>query len=161
MDMPKTLPRLTLAASLALGGTLLAASVDAGARERGARAERPAPRGDYTRHTERTRTDTGRVRHDTWTGANGRSASREATVANDRAAGTRTRTATTTLPGGRTRSMDDVVARTDDGYTRATTITNPQGSTLQRDVVATRDEDGGAWTRDVSVDRTRAPTPAP
>jgi hypothetical protein len=155
----KTLPRLTLAIAVALGGTLLAASIDAGARERGARAERQAPRGDYTRHTERTRTDSGHVRKDTWTGANGRTATRDATVVNDRETRTRTRDVTTTLPDGRTRSMNDVVTRTDSGYGRDTTITNPNGSTLQRDVSAVRDASTGTWTRDVSVDRTPAPRP--
>jgi hypothetical protein len=155
----KTLPCLTLAIAVALGGTLLAASADASARERGARAERQAPRGDYTRHTERTRTDTGHVRRDTWTGANGRTATRDATVVNDRESRTRTRDATTTLPDGRTRSMNDVVTRKDSGYGRDTTITNPNGSTLQRDVTAARDASTGTWTRDISVDRTPAPKP--
>lgn len=216
MNANTFVPRLTLAATLAVGASLLLTSVDASARERGANAQRSMPRGDYSRQTERVRTENGRTRSDTWTGANGRSASRDATVVNDRAAGvrtrdvawqgpngqtatrndvttktdsgytrdstfvgpngqttmrnaevvndreagTRSRTATTTLPDGRTRTLDDQLTRTENGYTRDTTITNPQGSTLQRDVVATRDAETGKLVKDVNVDRTPAPKPA-
>jgi hypothetical protein len=153
--------RLTLAATLVVGTGLALAGVDAVAGERSPGAQRAMPRGDYQRHTERARTENGHVRRDTWTGAGGRSATRDATVVRDREAGTRTREATTTLPGGRTRSTSDVTTRTDDGYVRETTLVKPNGATLERDVVATRDAETGRWTKDVAVDRTPAPKPVP
>ena len=144
----KTLPRLTLAIAVALGGTLLVASVDAGARERGARAERQMPRGDYARHTERMRTDSGHVRKDTWTGANGRSATRDATVVNDRENRTRTRDVAWQGPDGGTATRRDVTTKTDDGYTRSSAITNAAGKTVTRDASVVNDREAGTRTRE-------------
>ncbi|MFO0451110.1 MAG: hypothetical protein ACK52I_21045 [Pseudomonadota bacterium] len=153
---------LALAVACALGTGAAAVPTSAEARDRPARAaDRAMPRGDFQRHTERQRTTNGHVRKDTWTGTDGRNASREAVVVKDRDAGTRTREATTTLPDGRTRSVSDVVTRTENGYTRDTTIVKPNGATLSRDVVATRDAETGKFTKDVTVDRTPAPAPAP
>jgi hypothetical protein len=73
--------------------------------ERGQRAARPnrpqVPRGDWSRHTETQRTDTGHDSHTTWTGENGKTATRDAVVVNDREAGTGTRDVTYTGPEGR------------------------------------------------------------
>jgi hypothetical protein len=159
--LPKTAPiRVAAAVLLTLG--LGAVSVAAEARDRGQNMQRPArpmPHGDVSHHVQRQRTDNGHVRNDTWTNANGKSATRTATVVNDKEAGTRTRDVVMTLPDGRTRTMNDVTTRTGNGYTRDTSITNPNGSTLQRDVSATWDPATKTWTRDVNVDRTPAPKP--
>jgi hypothetical protein len=170
--------------------TIALAAAPAGAAERGGHAGAHGgthPRGDYTHHTERTKTDNGHTRNDTWTNGEGKTATRDANVVNDRDNGTRTRdvdwqgpngkTATRdatvvrdkdagtvsrdvveTGPNGKTRTIDDNVQRTDDGYTRETVRTNPNGSTLTRDVTATYDKDTKTFSKDVSVDRER-PTP--
>jgi hypothetical protein len=155
---------LALATAVAVSLGLALGSATAGAGERGAHAPRQvaqqshrAQRGDYTRHTERQRTENGYTRRDTWQGENGGTASRTATVANDREAGVRTREAVTTLPDGRTRSVTDVTTRTADGYTRQTSVTNPNGGTVQRDVQASFDPEAKTWSRDVSVDRNLPP----
>jgi hypothetical protein len=216
--------RLALVAGLT-GIVLALAASPASAEGRGAGARHPqgaggaqhAPRGDYTRHTERTRTENGHTRHDEITNGAGKTATRDASVVNDRAAGTRTRdvvatgpngksatrhdvtqrtengytrdsvatgpngkTATrnatvardkeagtvsrdvvTTGPNGGTRTLDDDVQRTDDGFTRSTVVTNPNGSSATRDVTATYDPTTRTVSKDVSVDRTPAPSPQP
>jgi hypothetical protein len=125
--------------------------------ERGQRATRPnrpqAPRGDWSRHTETRRTDTGHSSHTTWQGENGKTATRDAVVVNDREAGTRTRDVTHTSPEGKTRTVSDVTQRTDAGYTRDTTVTGPDGKTGTRSVVVNCDKAAGNCTRDVQVDR--------
>ncbi len=151
--------RLALAVALAVGSSLLFLNMEASAAERG--RQRSAPRGDHTHVTVKQRTETGHTRSDTWTGADGRTASRNAVVVNDREAGVRTRNAVTTLPDGRTRTVNDVRTKTDDGYTRSTTVVNPNGGTMQRDVTATFDADTKTMTKTVTVDRTPAPAPAP
>lgn len=144
--------RIVLAATLAVGGALLLANVDASARERGAGASRPQhPRGDFTRHTERTRTENGHTRSDTWTNANGRQVTRDATVVNDREAGTRTRDVQWTGPNGRTAERHDVTTKTENGYTRQSTFTNPQGKTITREAEVVRDAATGTRTRDVTT----------
>jgi hypothetical protein len=143
--------RITLAATVAIGATLLATSIDAVARERSAGAQRQAPRGDYTRHTERTRTDAGHVRRDTWTGADGRSATRDATVVNDRHNRQRTRDVAWQGPEGRTATRRDETTRTDDGYARRSTMTNAQGATITRDASVANDRAAGTRTREAST----------
>jgi hypothetical protein len=132
------------------------------AKPRGAHAQpqKSRPGGDYTRHTEVQRTDNGHTRTDTWTGENGKSATRQAEVVNDRAAQTRTRNVEWTGPAGQQATRTDVTQRTDDGYTRNTTAVGPKGATTTRDVVATHDPASGTWTKDVKVDHTPAPAPA-
>ena len=50
-------------------------------------AQRPhAPRGDWSSHTERQRTENGHTAQTTWTGSNGKTATRDATVVNDKEA---------------------------------------------------------------------------
>jgi hypothetical protein len=160
MTRTKPLSRLTLAISLALGANLLLANVDAFAHQRPAVANKAA-RGDHTRQTVRQRTENGHTRSDTWTNAQGKTVTRDAEVVRDKEAGTRTRDVVTTLPDGRTRTVNDVTQRTENGFTRDTTITNPNGSTLQRDVTVTVDKETKTVTKDVSVDRTPPPAPAP
>jgi hypothetical protein len=128
-----------LAATAALGFLIAAAALtSAQAADRGQGAARKGaasshahrPHGDYTRHTERQRTENGHTRTDTWSGDRGM-ATRSATVTNDRA------------NQSRTRSVDS---------------TGPKGGTQSRDVVTTRDSATGTWTKDVTVDRTPPPT---
>jgi hypothetical protein len=127
----------------------------AAAADRGARPQtRPAPQRWESKHVEHRRTDNGHQHNTTWTGKDGKTATREATVARDKEAGTRTRDVTYTGPDGATRTVNDVTTRTDDGYTRATT-TGPQGNTTTRTVVGSYDEESDTWTRDITVDRDR------
>jgi hypothetical protein len=158
-------PKFTLAASAALGLVLAMAAVapaDAGNRGQGGAqrtqhaAQKQRPQGDYTRHTEVRRTDTGHSRTDTWTGEKG-TATRQAGVVNDAATRTRTRNVGWTGPNGQQGTRTDVTQRTDDGYTRNSTATGPKGGTQTRDVTAVRDPASGTWTKDVSVDRTPPP----
>jgi hypothetical protein len=131
--------RLTaLAAATALGLLLASMTVptaEAANRGHGATRKGPAsaqmqrPHGDYTRHTERQRTESGHTRTDTWTSDRG-TATRSAEVVNDRANQTRTR------------SVDS---------------TGPKGGTQSRDVVTTRDPATGTFTKDVTVVRTPPP----
>jgi hypothetical protein len=108
------------------------------------------PRGDRSRHTEVQRTNDGHTSHSTVTGAQGRTATRDSTVANDSAAGSRTRDTTYAGPEGRTRTVHDVTTRTDDGHTRQTTYTDAQGRTATRDANVVNDRDAGTRTRDVT-----------
>lgn len=117
-------------------------------RQRGAHPPRATQQ--HTRTTERQRTETGHTRTDTWTGANGRTATRDAVVTNDRAAGTRTRNVDYTGPNGGTGSVDSVRTKTDDGFTRSTTATNAQGQTATRDLAVTRNPETGTVTRDAN-----------
>ncbi len=162
-----TRPKHSLFASAALGLVLAVAAVtpaDAGNRgQSGAQraqhsAQKARPTGDYTRHTEVRRTDTGHVRTDSWTGERG-TATRQAEVVNDAANRKRTREAKSTGPNGQQGTRTDVTQRTDNGYTRNSTATGPKGGTTTRDVTAVRDPASGTWTKDVSVDRTPPPTP--
>lgn len=181
--------RLVLAVGLAGAITIALAAAPADAAPRGNRGAHNGshPRGDYTHQTERTKTDNGHTREDTWTnsqgkttsrdanavndrdngtrtrdverqGPNGKTATRDATVVRDKDAGTVSRDVVETGPNGKTRTIDDNVQRTADGYTRETVKTNPKGSTLTRDVTATYDKDTKTFSKDVSVDRER-PTP--
>lgn len=122
--------------------------------ERGQRAARPSrpqqPRGDWSRHTEAQRTDNGHTSRTTWTGENGKTATRDATVVKDREAGTRTRDVTYTGPEGRTRTINDVTQRTENGHTRDTSVTDAEGRTATRAAVVTRDRENGTRTKDVT-----------
>jgi hypothetical protein len=130
-------------ALLIVGGTALAD----GARPRAGGAHAPRPSQPHTRTTERTRTENGRERHDTWTGQNGQTATRDVVVTNDREAGTRTREVDATGPNGKTRSTDTTTTRTENGFTRSTTRTNAEGQTATRDMSVTRDKETGTTTR--------------
>jgi len=136
---------LGLAILLTAGATANARDAQ---RQRGAHPPRATQ--PHTRTTERQRTENGHNRTDTWTGANGRTATRDAVVSNDREAGTRTRNVDYTGPNGGTTSVDSVRTRTDDGFTRATTITNPQGETATRDLTVSRDKEAGTVTREAN-----------
>lgn len=142
-----------------------------------------AEAGERTRQITRQRTDTGHVRHDSWSNAAGRTATRSTTVANDRAnqtrtrdvtwsgpdgqqatrnavvvndrdAGTRSRNVVATGPNGGQRTIDDRWQRTESGYTRSTVVTNPTGAVNTRDVGASYDPETKTWTKEVIVDRT-------
>lgn len=117
-------------------------------RDRGAHPPRATQ--PHTRTTERQRTENGHTRRDTWTGANGQTATRDAVVTNDREAGTRTRNVEYTGPNGNTASVDTVRTKTDDGFTRSTTVTNAQGETATRDLAVTRDKESDTVTREAN-----------
>ena len=121
-------------------------------RTRGADSSTTGPRATqpHTRTTERQRTENGHTRRDTWTGANGQTATRDAAVTNDREAGTRTRNVDYTGPNGNTASVDSVRTKTDDGFTRSTTVTNAQGQTATRDLTVTRDKESDTVTREAN-----------
>ena len=122
--------------------------------ERGQRGVRPqrsrSPRGEWSRHTEVQRTETGHTSRSTRTGENGKTATRDANVVNDREAGTRTRDVTYTGSEGKTRTVNDVTQRTEDGHTRTTTVTDAQGRTATRAAEVTRDESDHTSTRVVT-----------
>lgn len=140
--LTRTIVKLTVATAL---GALLAANAMADGRRGGAQAQRR----DGSRHTETQRTENGHTRNSTWTGEDGRTATRDAKVVNDREAGTRTRDVTYTGPEGKTRTVNDVTTRTDDGHMRSTTYTDAEGRTATRDAVVKRDAESGTSTRDV------------
>ena len=100
-----------------------------------------------TRTIERQRTENGHLRNDTWTNANGKTASRNAVVTNDKDAGTRTRDVQYTGPNGKTASVDSVRTKTEDGFTRSTTATNANGEQATRDLSVSRDKENGTVTR--------------
>jgi hypothetical protein len=146
--------RLALAVGLAgiVTIALAAAPADAAAASRDGHAGARGgshPRGDYTHHTERTKTDNGHKRGDTWTNSQGKTTSRDATVVNDRENGARTRDVDWQGPNGKTATRDDVTQRTSDGYTRDSTFTGPNGKTATRDATVVRDKDAGTVSRDV------------
>ncbi len=135
-------------ATLAL---IVAAPVFAREGHRGANAARNTQ--PHTRTTERQRTENGRTRSDTWTRADGKTASRDAVVTNDREAGTRTRNASYTTFDRREGSMSDVIQRTDDGFSRDTTRTLPNGETHTRNVDVSCAKDVGKCVKQVEVDQ--------
>ena len=137
--------------------TLAAASADAaGTRGRAGGAQR----GNSTHHVEGQRTANGHTRHDDWTNAKGKTATRDATVVNDRENGTRTRDVASQGPNGKTATREDVTQRTADGFTREAVRTNANGGTTTRDVNATFDPATKTFTKDVSVEHERATPPA-
>ncbi|HEY7377095.1 MAG TPA: hypothetical protein VH542_00270 [Steroidobacteraceae bacterium] len=144
-SMPKTI--LPAAASSTLLVLLALVSCDV-------LAARPArehpPRGVSSSHTERQRTENGHTTETTWTGANGKTATRDAAVVNDKAAGTRTRDVSCTGPNGKASTVHEVIQKTDDGHTRTSTATNAQGKTATRNAVVTNDKHNGTRTRDVT-----------
>jgi hypothetical protein len=144
--------RLALAVGLLGVVTIALAAAPAGAAPRGGHAGAPSgahQHGDYTRHTERTKTDNGHAREDTWTNGQGKTATRDANVVNDRDNGTRTRDVDWQGPNGKTATREDVTQRTSDGYTRDSTFTGPNGKTATRDATVVRDKDAGTVSRDV------------
>jgi hypothetical protein len=136
---------LAIVAMLAANGAALARE---SRRERGANPPRATQ--PHTRTTERQRTENGHTRKDTWSGANGQTATRDAVVSNDREAGTRTRNVDYTGPNGNTASVDSVRTKTDDGFTRSTTVTNGRGETATRDLTVVRDKNSDTVTREAN-----------
>jgi len=168
--LTRTVVRLSLLSAASMLGALLAlneaiaADRPAGAQarsdgpvlvaERGQNRARQQQRHvqdrDGSRHTEVQRTENGHTSHSTWTGENGKTATRDANVVNDREAGTRTRGVTSTGPEGKTRTVNDVTTRTEDGHTRNTTYTDAEGRTATRDAVVTRNSETGTRTKDAT-----------
>jgi hypothetical protein len=139
------LTTLITAMLLGTGGAAIARDAQRPRAAHPPRATQP-----HTRTTERQRTENGHTRRDTWTGPEGRTATREAVVTNDREAGTRTRNVDYTGPNGNTASVDSVRTKTDDGFTRATTVTNAQGETATRDLTVSRDKEAGTVSREAN-----------
>lgn len=134
-----------------LAATLLLLGQAAEARDNQRRSvDRPRATQPHTRTTERQRTENGHTRKDTWTNADGKTATREAEVINDKEAGTRTRNVDYTGPNGKTASVDSVRTKTEDGFTRSTTVTNAKGETATRDLTVSRDKEAGTITREAN-----------
>lgn len=148
-SMTPTRPMLAMLAS-----ALVLAQFGAIAEARDARLQHANPRahGDYTHQTQVQRTGNGHTRSDTWTNAQGQTASRNATVANDKNSGTRTRDVQWQGPQGQQATRHDVTQRTADGYTRNSTATNGHGRTATRNVTVVKDPESHVWTRNVTVD---------
>lgn len=126
--MPKIHTRLftTLAASLivaAAPSTVLAERPDDRPNAQAQAKKRHQPPRWETKQVEHRRTENGYERATTWTGPDGRTATRNETVVRDPEARTRTRDVTWTGPDGKQRTVHDVVTKTDDGHTRSTVIT--------------------------------------
>lgn len=141
----KNFGTLGLVMLLVASGTAVARDAQ---RQRGSNPPRATQ--PHTRTTERQRTENGHTRTDTWSGADGRTATRDAVVTHDRDAGTRTRDVDYTGPNGRNASVDSVRTRTDDGFTRNTTATNAEGKTATRDLTVARDKEAGTVTREAN-----------
>jgi hypothetical protein len=139
---------LAVAAAVAQFGASAAEAGSKGQRQAGQR-----PSGSYSQQTQVQRTASGHTRSDTWTSADGRTATRNATVVNDKAAGTRTRDVQRQGPEGQTATRHVETQRTESGYTRNSTATNAQDQTTTRDTTAIYDPNTKTWTRDVSVNR--------
>ena len=142
-------PRCLLGLAGLLSITVALGSVTAEARP-GDRTQRPHTHGDWTSHSERQRTENGHTSHTTWTGSNGRTGTRDATVVNDRDTQTRTRDVAYTGPAGKQASVHDVTQKIDDGHTRTTTFTDSQGRTAAREATVVNDKEAGTRTRDVT-----------
>jgi hypothetical protein len=109
--------------------------------------EPPRAQRSRTPRTERQRTENGHSQTDTWTGANGKSATRYAVVTDNEDAGTRTRNVDCTGPNGKIASVDSVGAKTADGFTRSTAATDTQDETATRDLTVSRDKESGTIAR--------------
>lgn len=143
----KSQTRLIAMTIVSMTSLILASGLASARDSQRPRGASPAER-SHTRTTERQRTENGHTRRDTWTGPEGRTATRDAVVTNDRDAGTRTRNVDYTGPNGKTASVDSVRTRTEDGFTRSTTVTNAQGETATRDLEVKRDKNSDTVTRE-------------
>jgi hypothetical protein len=129
--------------------TLSVPAFAAGVHDAGATSAAHPAHG-YTRLTQSQRTANGHTAHSTRTDAQGRTATRDATVVNDKATGTRTKDVTYTGKDGATRTADSTTQRTDSGYTRDTTYTDKNGNTATREADVTVDREAGTRSRDVT-----------
>ena len=122
-----------LAAALFMAGSVFtAAQAGDGARHK-AHAGQGAS-GSWSRSSTVQRTAGGHTRQDQWQRQDGKTATRNTTVANDRAAGTRSVDSTTTGFNGRTTTYSSDRLRTVDGYVRDVTRTLPDGQVSQHSV---------------------------
>lgn len=105
------------------------------------------------RDAHRQRTENGHTRRDTWTGANGKSATatRNVAVTRDKNSDTVTRQTNYSTFDERPGAKSDVIQRTEDGYSRDTTRTRPNGATHTRAVDVTCDRDVGKCVKQVEV----------
>jgi hypothetical protein len=117
---------LAMLAVLAVVGQFGVSAAEAG--NKGQRQANARPSGSYSYQVQRTAN--GHARSDTWTNAEGRSASRNATVVNDKDAGTRTRDVQRQGPEGQTATRN------------ATAIFDPTAKTWIKDVNVSRGEGG-------------------
>lgn len=141
---------LAIATLLVASGSALAHDRQSSGTGRHHAANAPRATQPHTRTTERQRTENGHTRSDTWTNADGKTATRDAVITNDKEAGTRTRNVDYTGPDGGTASVDSVRTKTENGFTRSTTATNKDGETATRDMTVTRDNEAGTVTRETN-----------
>jgi hypothetical protein len=59
-----------------------------------------------------------------------------------------------TGPNGGTRTFDDQVQRTEDGYGRSTTLDRANGSVTTRDAGASFGPETETWKKEVTIDHT-------
>lgn len=100
------------------------------------------------------RTESGYTRDSVATGPNGNQAARNESVVNDPEAGSRTRQVVATGPNGGTRTFDDQIQRTEDGYGRSTTLDRANGSVTTRDAGASFGPETETWKKEVTIDHT-------
>lgn len=123
------------------------------AAAKGQRNKRPNHVKATSKTTQVQRRDNGYKRSTEITDGQGRQYNRDATVTRDREAGSKTRDVLWTGPDGQTATRQDVVTRTDDGYSRSTTHTGPEGNTSERQVISAWDPETKTWTKQVTYDR--------
>jgi hypothetical protein len=125
----RTLHQLFLSAALALP-LLTAVTITAEAGERTRNVTRTGPHGREVNVAQHRRLQDGQYHATTtWTGPNGKTASRETNGTYDKDAGKWTRDTTSVGPNGKTRNTHAEVQRTDSGYTRDMVHTGPKGET--------------------------------
>lgn len=144
-----------VAASLAMPAVAAGAHAHAGSHAAGHAGSGATH--SYTRTTQTQRTADGHTSHSSRTDAQGRTATRDASVVNDKETGTRTKDVTFTGKDGETRSVDSITQRTDSGYTRDTTYTDKNGNTATREADVIHDADTHSTVKTVTVERTPAP----
>jgi hypothetical protein len=148
--------RLTfvICVAIAAGNAVPAGAENAPARPAAKAAERPhgawRHHGSYTQTTQTQRTANGHTSYTVRTDAQGRTATRDATVVNDKDSGTSTKDVTFTGKDGQMRTADTTTQKTADGHTSSTTLTDAQGRTSTREATVVNDKGAGTRDRDVT-----------
>jgi hypothetical protein len=142
--MSKSLFSLSLAVAIFAAGQSQAA-------DQGPKIRKHMRQGDVTHQTKRTPTENGFIRNTTLTNAEGKTASRNATVVIDKEAGTRTRTMTGTNFKGEVISGQSLAHKTENGFTNEGQFTGADGKVTTRSVNAVVDKTAGTVTKNISV----------
>lgn len=100
---------------------------------------------------QHTRTEDGRQSRQTFTDAEGSTATRDVTVSRDSEAGSATRSTNLTARDGRTLERETTVTRTGDGFESQTVVTGPEGQSATRSSSGSYDAEAGSYTREVSA----------